>query len=821
MSDNRYRNMITVVLTVTIISQCVFVAVEWNRIGSYFNVPAAVIIILSDIVCLGLAFFKPFPIAYRAAIILLVPYITVVLSLSWCPCGGWVAGTAMIACAVCLHAPNTWMILETYTLGLIVIAAAVFNSWTDGTLKDIGSLIFFDAYLFNVLSLVVYSLHRFRGNQQKQLYRQTKAAELAVKARSDFLANINHEMRTPMNAILGLSSFLLKSELPALEYGYVTDIRSASQTLLTLINNVLDIAKVEAGKFEIIPVQYEVMSLINDIVSTVNVRFANTPVRFFVTLDPDLPNVLVGDEVRIQQVILNFISNAVKFTKRGFVSLTLRGIVSNERLLLYVSVHDTGSGIKEADVQKLFGLFQQVDTKRNRVAAGSGLGLAISRNLIEMMNGTVYVETAWGEGSTFSFVVPQEFGTVLQPLVPVNDMRQYRLAVLETDPYALERWEQMLESLNISYRLSTSPIDFLSSVHSKRFTHYFVCEGLYAKVSRELKEKNLSAVLLLRHDTKVDDSHNVSYLRSPIHSYKLWQILCGIKDDALKPHAIASTYSFTAPECRILVVDDNKLNLKIAAGLLEPYKIIVRTCESGKECLEEIKYNFFDVIMMDHMMPEMDGFETVANIRTIEGKYFKTIPIILVTANTVSGVEETCLASGFNGFIAKPIETAVLEKVLLQWLPKKKVLIQHTSTESDITPEPDAAVKSELEAEPEEKKQQKVNLLDAATGLKYTGGNREIYVSLLYDFASAAPGAIAKIRKIFAEKQWQSFTIEVHAVKSISKTFGAMPLHTLSLEMEHAGKEGNEFFIAQHIEEYLALYAETAVRVHHYLEHNE
>ncbi|MDR3183468.1 MAG: response regulator [Planctomycetaceae bacterium] len=820
-----------VTLVGTVASQAVCAAVEWNRLESLPPVATLAAVICTAAVFIAVSFFKPLSLSYRAAIITIYPYLVITAVMYFIDADNWIC-CALVACAtISIIAQNRWLVFEAYIFGIAVFAVTLICNQYDEKFKNVIDFFYFDVYIYHFAVVVAYLLTVWINQQNKRLQVQTEFAESAARSRSDFIANINHEIRTPLNAILGFCSFLHRSKLQPTEQEYIAGIRSASQSLIAIVNNILDLAKVESGKFEIIPVQYDVMSFCNDLVNTLMDRFTDKPVRFLIEIDPALPQVLVGDELRIRQVVTNFVSNAAKFTKRGFVRLSFSGVVSNDRLLLHVSVQDTGSGVKYSDLPKLFSTFQQIDTKRNRKTEGSGLGLVICKNFINLMNGTVYVNTAWGEGSTFSFVVPQEFGTIREPIIPRSEISQYYVAVLESDPYFLEQWERLFSGLKINYKLSSSPIDFFALIHSHLFTHYFITEEIYSKMSKELSVMDVNIILIIRYNTRVDVSFSVPYIRRPIHSRKLWDVLLG--GGTVGAVSGLKARSFIAPEAEILVVDDNAINLKIAEGLLKPYECRVTCVASGEQAIEMIKHHFYDLVMMDHMMPDMDGVETVGIIRSIEGEYFRTVPIISVTANVMSGVQDMFLAAGFNSFVPKPIEPAVLEKMLLEFVPNKKILYGE-NTARNAAEEP--AVDSDYEVlssiiknggklqekgadNKEAESAPPVNLLDSALGLKYTGGSSEIYTSLLQDFTAAAPNTLQKIRTLFETKDWSNFTIEVHAVKSISKTFGAMPLHKLSLELERAGKEGNERLISEKIEEYLTLYAETVVRIHQYLEH--
>ena len=393
---------------------------------------------------------------------------------------------------------------------------------------------------------------------------QKKVAREANVSKSDFLAKMSHEIRTPMNAIAGMSELLLRRELPQGALNEAQDIKQAANNLIAIINDILDFSKIEAGKLEIIPAGYLLSSLINDTANIIRMRLTDKPVKFFTSIDENLPDNLLGDAVRIRQIILNLLSNAAKFTNEGQIGLSI-SLEKKEktRIWLKFAVSDTGIGIKPEDQAKLFSDFMQVDTKRNRNLEGTGLGLSITRQLCIAMGGNISVISEYGKGSEFIAIIPQEI-----------------------DP-------------------------------------------------------NLPLTLVGKFDKRENYSGQST---------------------------AGNAIPFTIPKARLLIVDDLATNLKVAEGLLAPYKAAVDTCLGGAEAIELIEQYGYDLVFMDHMMPEMDGIETTALIRE---RGF-TIPIIALTANAVSGMKEMFLEKGFNDFLTKPIDLSKLNEILEYWIPAEK-----------------------------------------------------------------------------------------------------------------------------------------------------
>jgi len=469
----------------------------------------------------------------------------------------------------------------------IVFLNRIFNGWYIGIVtpyyqffRDLYAAALILIFIGLVLSsLLCYLLLRISAAKMR--------ADEENKSKSLFLANMSHEIRTPMNAITGMAELLLRGELSREARGYAQDIKQAGNNLISIINDILDISKVEAGKLEIISSKYLFSSLLNDTVNIIRMRLANpvcagtvceeNPVQFNTRIEGNIPNGLIGDVVRMRQILINLLSNAAKYTEQGKIDLIIKEEKRNDKQIwLKIKVSDTGIGIKPEDMKNLFEDFIQFDTMRNLGIEGTGLGLAITKRLCVAMGGSISVKSEYGKGSTFTVIIPQE-----------------------------------IES-----------------------------------------EESFSAIQYM--ENKIDNP---------------------------------GMAKFTIPDARILIVDDIITNLKVAMGLLSPYQAKIDTCVSGAKALELVKQNNYDLVFMDHMMPDMDGIEAAALIRSWEKEQRKDdeltesagLPVIALTANAITGMRDMFLDEGFNDFIAKPIDVTRLSEILDRWIPKEKKVLKEAA----------------------------------------------------------------------------------------------------------------------------------------------
>ncbi len=529
--------------------------------------------------------------------------------------------------------------------------------------------------------MIQYRIWCYQRQQRELLLK----AEEASHAKSDFLANMSHEIRTPMNAIMGMCELVLnEKDLSEEVRDNCNNIHLSGRNLLGIINDLLDFSKIESGKMDLICESYQVSSMLNDIINMAMARKGDKAIEFMVDCDPSIPDRLYGDEIRIRQVIINLLTNAIKFTHEGGVLFQIHARKESYGVNLIFTIRDSGIGIKEENMDKIFQSFSQVDTKKNRSIEGTGLGLAISKQLVRKMGGVLHVTSRYGEGTEFTVVIPQKV-VEDKPMIQVHEAEgQDCLCYIRMDKFShafvKKTYQELMnhigENLGIRYRICSTLEETKKELASgRKYRHLFLGREEYQKSKKyfdPLSEKINITVVQERMD-HVPLAKNMRNVYKPFYVLPIGNVINGERLSFNPGNKETSARRFTAPEAKILVVDDNAMNLKVALGLLKPYHMTIMTAESGHQAIEMVKSGQYHLIFMDHMMPGMDGVEALHVIRSLEGEYFKQLPVVALTANAVSGAREMFLSEGFQDFVTKPIEMNAIERSLRQWLPEELI----------------------------------------------------------------------------------------------------------------------------------------------------
>ncbi len=702
------------------------------------------------------------------------------------------------------------MILLTVHVGCFKVI--VFDSWQ--SVVSFGLKIV--ALGIEEFFLTIYVFRLVRA--EKELKNTAEEAKRAEQSKSDFLANMSHEIRTPMNAIVGMCELILREDINDEVKDHCYNIQNSGRSLLAIINDILDFSKIESGKAELIEESFNIGSTINDVMSMSVTRKGEKKVEIIARIDPLLPKGLIGDEVRIKQIIVNLMTNAIKFTEEGCVVLKISHSVHEYGINLNVAVKDTGIGISEENLEKLFTSFQQVDTKKNRSVEGTGLGLAISKQLVAKMGGFINVSSTYGKGSEFKFVIPLKVSDP-EPFIQIKDAEKISVALyLDTRKYThpeIEiQYQKMINELvgkfDVSLTVFQSIYDLQRGIGTGDYTHCIIAREEYIAAKEYFNELSEKKEVLVIQDrvNAMTLPNNVKTIYKPFYSMSVASVLNNESIVASFYQSSSTVIRFTAPTARVLIVDDNITNLKVAEGLMKPYNMRIDTVMSGAAALEALKSRKYDLVFMDHMMPEMDGVEATKLIRAMEGDYFQKLPIVALTANAVNGVKEMFLREGFNDFVAKPIELTTLDRILKSWLPKESIVSGVVSLRKQSKRRTGIGTEELCE------------YVNMETGLLYSGGDRDVYMENLRTFIGRAAEYQQSLNQCYDERDWENYVIEVHALKSSSLSIGAEKLSNRAKQLEVAGKAGNYDEIEQKHEKLARRYSELVEAIRTYLEKN-
>lgn len=569
---------------------------------------------------------------------------------------------------------NIFMLISTIVYYLYMVLAGRYISQTGSF--DVSETIL-DLLIILIGSLMLLVVIAWNKQLQVRLKQKAEEAETAANSKSAFLANISHEIRTPLNAILGMNELVLRESRQPHIKEYAMYIKNSGKSLLTIISDILDLSKIESGKVYLVNENYSLSSLVEDVERSIQKRIMEKGLELKIYVEPELHENLKGDEVRIKQIIMNLLTNAVKYTEKGEVRLYITGTVVDNKQDLTIEVSDTGIGMRSEDMDKLFTNFERLDLKRNRSVEGTGLGLPITKNLLVAMGGDITVSSVYGEGSTFTATVGQEI---------VNE-------------------EQI---------------------------------GDYRK---KYKEK-------LHHEVRYHES-------------------------------------FHAEDARILVVDDNEVNLKIVVGLAKNTKLQIDTALSAAEGLKLIRQHSYQLLLIDHMMPEMDGIEMLQHVKTMDGGIYKDIPAVAITANALSGAKQTYLDAGFCGYLSKPIDPERFEQIIKDNLPQEYV------TECGDGNGDTATEGQETDGTPDLQQAEEWSIpgIDIAKALSYIGGSRELYISLLQTYLDGSEERIRKLEECKNKEDIFNYDITIHGLKGISASIGADSMAIAAAGLEEACKD--------------------------------
>ena len=641
----------------------------------------------------------------------------------------------------------------------------------------------------------------------------------ATERLNDFLANVSHEIRTPVNAIIGLTSICIEKSIDKEITDEMINVRSAGRKVAEQISDILDYSEIDRKKAVRNNEDYMLSSVLHDLVTEIK-QYKAKSVELIIDVDPAIPAVMKTDVAKLKNILKALISNGLKYTQKGGVYVRITAEEQEYGVNLCIEVTDTGIGMSEYELERVYDSFYQADSGRSRMGGGLGLGLAITSGFVALLGGFMTIESKPDEGTTVHVSLPQKVVDTTSCMSVAHPDQLTLGAYLHFEKYSNPAVRDYYNAmvLNIVKGLGiqmhrVNNVDNLKLLHdSIHMTHLFIAEEEYND-NVELIEKlakDMVVAVVANDDIVLPRNTRVRVLEKPFYCFPVVSILNSTIDDKKE-----ADKKLRCNGVRALVVDDESMNLVVAKSIFRRYGMKVATATSGQESIDICREKVFDIIFMDHMMGGMDGVEAMKRIRTDVSGLNGSIPIVALTANAMSSAKQMFLSEGFDGFVSKPVEIEELERVLKQVLPKSAITYEEKYADINIEEEPEA---EEVKAEPAVSdedvfaKLKKIGI-DTDAGIKYCVGDQEFYKSLLIQFANESSEKIPSLKKFFHEHDWHNYEIIVHALKSTSKMIGIMDLSEEAKALEMAAKEQKEEFITDNHDQVMMDYSRYAAEI--------
>lgn len=666
-----------------------------------------------------------------------------------------------------------------------------------------------------------------RRNSARKHYDNTLAQlEKAGRQNADFMSNVSHEFRTPINMVIGISEVTLEKNISPEILEDIRSIQMAGKRLSNQINNILDYTEIVEGTLTAAKEEYMITSLLNDVITTIAMQNSRQQLEIVFDMNPRMPTVLIGDAEKISHVLKILVENSIKFTEEGGIDICIDYRKESYGINLIIDIYDTGIGMTDSQITQMCNDFYQAESGSDRYA--SGLGLPIARGLLHAMGGFIHFDSKSQEGLQTHIVIPQEVKDHT-PSMSISNVESICVACyFRTEKYSCDEVRgyydkmilHMIEGLNIKGYQTHNFDGLLKLLKHHKVTHLFIAQMEYEENSSyyENLPKDIQVVIIANKDFSLHSNSRLLVLRKPFFALSVVNLLNGeAKENRFEEAQAAGRRPFSCVDVHVLVVDDEAMNLLVAKGVLGSYGIQVDTCLSGREAITRCQTNTYDIVFLDHMMPGFDGVETLRQIREINNGIYQDLPIIALTANTISGAREMFRYEGFTEFIPKPIERAVLERVLRKCLPKNSIQY-HTAflnsnyvhTEKDIS-ENFPSNKQIPEETGSDSPLLSLNDLaqygiNVQLGLDYCSGEKDFYMEMLETFLSQYAEKKEEIVSLYEAADWANYAIKVHALKSTSLTIGAEQLSECAKALEKAGKEEDADYIQENHALLLELY---------------
>lgn len=733
------------------------------------------------------------------------------------------------------------MIAALYVLELLYHGLILHTISSQMEYRDIVRLCLGAVMTFGGIALARYWINQ-RNIQRKWYEHIFEELETTGKQNAVFLSNVSHELRTPINMVIGISEVALARELPPDIRADMSSIKLAGKRLSNQINNMLDYTEILEGTLTPAKNEYMITSVLNDVITMTALQSNRQHLEMVFDIDPHIPAVLIGDAEKISHVLKILVENSIKFTEEGGINIRIKYRHENYGINLVIDICDTGIGMTDSQLTQMYDVFYQADTGSSRLAGGLGLGLPIAQGLLNSMGGFIHFNSEENQGLSAHIVIPQ--GVVdEQPCIVLNHADQLCIACyFRPEKYVCDEVRGYYDGLiyNLMHGLGIQGYQahnfetLLKLQRSYKLTHVFIAQSEYDE-NREYYEEltnTLCVVVIAERDFTLSKESRLLVIHKPFSALSVANLLNGAMGErGFAEDQAAGRKPFTCVGVRALAVDDEEMNLVVAKGVLGNYGIEVDTCLSGKEAIAQCSSVSYDIIFLDHMMPGYDGVETLKRIRELRNGMYQDLPVIALTANTVSGAREMFRNEGFTEFVPKPIERTVLERVLRKVLPKGCIQYSVTSENTEKPMKKLAeAVRSVSTDNPEQSKPTETPVptadvsalpydrlvragVNVEMGLDYCAGDEDFYREMLRLFSTQGAEKRAEIAALYESANWTDYAIKVHALKSTSLTIGAEALSAQAKELELAGKRGDADFIREHHRALLCAQEELCVQI--------
>ena len=695
--------------------------------------------------------------------------------------------------------------------------------------------IFFHLVIIFIAERLAETILQRRRKEREKTDEKISRLEEANRSVEDFLANVSHELRTPINAVTGITTVMLRNEENSKKKKDILSIQMAGNRLFSQIEDILDYTEIDTGRVMVSEENYMIFSLINDLIAENWLAKWDKDLELIFDIDAGIPSVLLGDGRKIKKIIKHLVDNAVKFTKDGGVYVRVYALNKSYGINLCIRVSDTGIGIAEEEMEKITGRFFQANGGRNRKAGGLGLGLSIVYGMVSAMDGFLRLESAEKSGTTVSVSIPQKVVDHAPSMVVQNRddlciaiyLKPEKYKVPEIRDYYNTTITHLVQGLDLTIHRVLDSEELKKLVDMYQLTHLIIGKAEYEENASYFEELSKSIdVVLVADDDFLPAGSRVNLMKKPFYCLPMVNILNSKTSAGVD--GFEREKNIICPGVRVLVVDDEPMNLMVAEGIFNDYQMKVKTAEGGMKAIEIFQAEEFDLIFLDHMMPEMDGVETLKRLRKIQADTGKTCTIIAFTANAVSGAREMFLQEGFDEFISKPVEDHELRRLLKKVLPKtsityvaendtKKSIVKERGENSEqlvseqTMTEQDGGQEPVTENNLEKDKFTQLNEMGLHTesALQYCRGNREFYEEVLVKFANDAERKIMDIEDSYKKEDIKNYQIMVHALKSSSKMIGADTLSGMAKDAEDAAKNQDVSYIRENHAGLIDKYRET------------